>query len=171
MNNFQRVAAIFMLSLALLACSGGPAESETKAEAETTASGGERFPYMGVAELNQYLETQEGKATILMFWATWCPSCKQALPELAKLAQSHGDTVNVITVSVDERKEALESFYKDKEPGFPVYHGDQALAAKFDVSAIPTMVFFNKTGEAVFARPGAFPYDMLTALAEKLAAE
>lgn len=107
----------------------------------------------------------------MMFWATWCPSCKQAMPELEKLGQSHGDTVNVITVSVDDRKEALETFYKDKKPGLPVYLGDKALAAMFDVTAIPTMVFFNKTGEPVFARPGAFPYDMLTALAEKLAAE
>ena len=171
MNNFQRLAAIFFLSLALLACSGGPAESDSKVKAEAVAPSGERFPYMGLAELDQYLKDREGKATILMFWATWCPSCKQALPELEKLAQSHGETVNVVTVSVDEKKEALETFYKDREPGLPVYHGDQALAAKFDVSAIPTMVFFNKKGEPVFARPGAFPYDMLTALAEKLAAE
>jgi len=171
MNNFQRLAAIFFLSLALLACSGGPAESESKPKAETATPSGERFPDMGVAELDQYLKANTGKATIMMFWATWCPSCKQALPELAKLAESHGDTVNVITVSVDDRKDVLETFYKDKEPGFPVYFGNQALAAKFDVSAIPTMVFFNKTGEPVFARPGAFPYDMLTALAEKLAAE
>lgn len=172
MTNFQRFAAIIMISLALVACSdGGSATTESATASKSVASSGERFPFMGQAELDEYLKANQGTPTMLMFWATWCPSCKQALPDLEKLAQSHGDKVNIIALSVDERKAALDTFYKDKEPGLPVYHSDQALAARFDVTAIPTMVFFNKSGEPVFSRPGAFPYDMLTALADKLVAE
>jgi thiol-disulfide isomerase/thioredoxin len=163
MSNLQRLAAIFFLCLVLLACSGGD-----KAESGVPVSD---FPMMGASELDQYLKDNQGKATMLMFWTTWCPSCKQAFPDLEKLSQTHGDTVNVISVSLDESKEALASYFKGKQPSVPVYWGDQAVAAKFNVEAIPTMVFFNKQGEPVFAKPGAFPYDMLVALAGKLDAE
>lgn len=175
MKNFQRLAAILLLSLGLLACSGGDtakSEGATSAgEKSVQVNSGDPFPFMGVAELESFLKTNSDKPTMLMFWTTWCPSCKEAFPDLDKLAATHGDIVNVISISLDDKKEALTSYFKGKEPSVPVYFGDQALAAKFDVQAIPTMVFFNKSGEAVFARPGAFPYDMLAGLAKKLASE
>jgi len=169
MNNFQRIAAVLCLCIALMGCSDDTtAQSESKGAAPAVSA---QFTPMDSAGLDAYLKENQGKPTMLMFWTTWCPSCKEHFPNMEKLAQEDSDTVNVLTVSLDENKDALTRYFKDKNLGVAVYHGDQSIAARFGVEAIPTMVFFNKSGEPVFAQPGGFPYDMLVTYAKKLAAE
>lgn len=159
MDKFQRLAVIFGLSLLLLACSGGSPDSKAGAAA---------FQKMGVDDLDAFLIENTGKPTMLLFWTTWCPSCKKVIPEMVKLSQSHGEKANILSVSLDESAEALATYLEKKPLDMPVYLGDQALARKFNVEAIPTLALFDKNGKLVFARPGAFPYEMLQGMAEKL---
>ena len=85
------------------------------------------------------------------------------------LNRSHGDKVNIITVSLDEKVEALDAFFSTKKIDLPVYIGDEAIARKFGVEAIPTLVMFDKNGTQTFAKPGVFPHAMLESMANKLA--
>lgn len=172
MNNFQRIAVIALLSLLLLACSGGDEPAGSATAANTPASGGsQEFPPMGVKELDAFLADSNGKPTIILVWTTWCPSCKQELPEMEQLNKSHGDKVNIISVSLDEKVEALETYFSDTKLDLPVYHGDRAFGEKFGIESIPTMLIFNKTGQLIFGEPGIFPHSMLSAMADKLVAE
>ena len=123
---------------------------------------------MDVTGLDTYLAENSGKPTVVLFWTTWCPSCKQEIPEMELLNRSHGDRMNIITISLDENVAALDKFFEKGKLDLPVYVGDQALAEKFNVSAIPTLVIFNKEGEMTFSQPGVFPHSMLTAMANKL---
>lgn len=163
MNNFQRLAVILCLSLILLACSGGSTDSE----AEPVSVGG-AYPKMGVAELDTYLAENTGKPAMLLFWTTWCPSCKQEIPELEQLNKTYGDKVNILAISLDEDVAALDAFFADKKIELPVYIGDQAIARKFEVEAIPTLALIDKNGKLIFAKPGVFPYAMLQRMADKL---
>ncbi|MBC17863.1 Alkyl hydroperoxide reductase/ Thiol specific antioxidant/ Mal allergen [Pseudodesulfovibrio profundus] len=165
MNMLQRFIVVLAMSFVLVACSGG-----SQADGEGSGAAQDGFPKMGLAELDAYLAANKGKPTALMFWTTWCPSCKQAIPEMEKLAKSHGDSVNVITVSLDENVSALESYYANKEKVLPVYHGNEAIAQRFGVQAIPTLVLFDTEGNSVFAKPGVYPHEMLTKMAEKMMA-
>ncbi|NDV20315.1 redoxin domain-containing protein [Pseudodesulfovibrio sp. JC047] len=181
MKIYQRIFIVLALSLALVACSN---ESETKPEADQsgqktvsqTASQPElkvspsngSYPFMGVAELDAFLAANTGKPTMVFFWATWCPSCKKELPELEQLHATHGEQVNIIALSVDERVENLDKFFSKGSIDLPVYWGDQALAAKYKVEAIPTMVIFDTTGKQIFAQAGVFPHSMLVAMVKKL---
>ncbi len=159
-------ALVITAFLLLAACSDGDTK-ETGASAESNSA--RTFEPMGVNELDTFLAANKGTPTILMFWTTWCPSCKKELPELEKLRQTHGDKVNIITVSLDEKREALEKYFEEHSLDLPVYYGDEAIARKFSVQAIPTLVMFDGEGQQVFAQPGVFPHEMLTGMAEKLA--
>lgn len=168
MNKFQRIAFISLLSLFLFACSGGGEESATQAAG---AKGSEQYPAMSLDGLNDYLAANTGKPTIVMVWTTWCPSCKQELPEMEALNKSHAEKVNVITISMDENLAALEKFFEDKSLDLPVFHGDVTIAKEFRIDSIPTMLIFDKAGKLVFNEPGIFPHSMLSAMADKVASE
>ena len=175
MKKMWCVFALAILVLALAACSG---ESGSESGASTSDSSVKpavaakptsgSFPRMGVAELDQYLKANAGKPTMLFFWATWCPSCKQEIPELEKFQETHGDRINLIALSMDDKVEALEKYTAKHPVNLPVYWGDQAMARKFRVEAIPTLVIFDKTGKQVFSQAGIFPHSMLGAMADNL---
>lgn len=166
MNKLRQLAVIAIVSLFLVACSGGEAP---KAETESGATAGNvDFPYMGVAELDKYLADNSGKPTMVLFWTTWCPSCKDEIPEMEQLNKSHGDKMNILTISLDENIEALEKFFSKGKLDLPVYIGDDGLSRKFQISAIPTLVIFDKTGKQTFGQAGVFPLSMLKAMADKL---
>lgn len=174
MKKLWLILALVVGLLALTACSGESGNdaaktgSTTESTAQAAAPASDAFPYLGVNELSQYLKDNTGHPTMLFFWATWCPSCKQELPELEALQKSHGDKVNIIALSVDDNRAALESYMTKHPLDAPVYWGNQELARDYQVEAIPTLVIFDKTGKQIFAQAGVFPQSMLGAMADKL---
>lgn len=45
----------------------------------------------------------DGKPTILLFWATWCPYCKAFMPYLEQIKKDYGDDINVLMINHKER--------------------------------------------------------------------
>lgn len=62
---------------------------------------------------------------VVDFWAEWCGPCKMIGPIIDKVAEEVGDTAKVGKCNLDD---------------------GQALAAKYNVRSIPTLLFF-KDGE------------------------
>ncbi|QJB56252.1 TlpA disulfide reductase family protein [Pseudodesulfovibrio sp. zrk46] len=169
MKNIRRFAVILMICMLLMACGDNGANGAgTGSESASVAA---EYPPMGVKDLDAFLAANKGTPVMLMFWTTWCPSCKEAVPELEKLSQAYNDKVKILAVSLDESKDALDAFFAKKKLDLPVYHGDQAIAQKFGVEAIPTLLMFDKNGKQVFGQPGVFPYEMLKIMADKLMAQ
>ena len=48
------------------------------------------------------------KIYVVEFWATWCQSCREAMPALAKLARANKDLV-IVSVCSSERKPAKDA--------------------------------------------------------------
>ena len=59
------------------------------------------------------------------FWATWCPPCKELKPTIEALAKEYEGKIEIRSIDSDENKE---------------------LAQKFNVQAIPTLVFLDAKG-------------------------
>ncbi|MFI6576932.1 thioredoxin [Nocardiopsis sp. NPDC050513] len=79
------------------------------------------------------------KPVLVDFWADWCGPCKQMAPVLDKLAQTHGDKIEVVKLNTDQN------------PNTP---------REYNVLSLPTMNVY-KDGEVVKQIIGAKPLRLL----------
>ena len=60
---------------------------------------------------NVTLSALQGKPTLLIFWATWCPPCRDELAHLQEgVIDVYGDTITVRPLSRGEKREVVEEF-------------------------------------------------------------
>ena len=81
-----------------------------------------------------------GKPTLLIFAAEWCPHCRSELPDIQKFYEENKENVNVAVVFT-RRKTNLSSTKKYVEESkftFPVYFdADDSLMTGFKVKTVP----------------------------------
>jgi thiol-disulfide isomerase/thioredoxin/5-hydroxyisourate hydrolase-like protein (transthyretin family) len=96
-------------------------------------------------ELNKIIA---GK-TLIVFYASWCPHCKELLPKLNELKKNHnGKTMVVLAVSIDTKKEDWTSFVKVNCPDLlnvsDLKGWDGKAANDYFIYATPTMFLVDK---------------------------
>ena len=76
---------------------------------------GARLPAMTASDLNGRPVSSAGFAgryVLIDFWATWCPPCVAAFPELARLGRELGDRLRIVSISGDSSPVVAKSFIK-----------------------------------------------------------
>lgn len=69
---------------------------------------------------NETLLLEKEKTTILSFFASWCPSCKKELPQLAKLhAAYQKQGIEIIGIDVDKKLEDAQKFQEKMKEHLP----------------------------------------------------
>lgn len=88
---------------------------------------------------------REGKFVLIDFWATWCPPCRKAVPELNPLQKKFGDRLVVIGIS-DENEDKVKSL-KDPKMEYNVAIDTQARTKKvLGVTGIPHVILVDPQG-------------------------
>ncbi|HSD71496.1 MAG TPA: TlpA disulfide reductase family protein, partial [Thermoanaerobaculia bacterium] len=112
----------------------------------------------------------EGRAVLVEFWATWCPPCRGTLGWLAELKERYGDRLAVIAVAVESDETEVRRIAAESRSAFRWTMGTPDAARAFgDVSGVPTLLLFDRTGKAAAAFYGA-PPDLHSRAETKLAA-
>ena len=96
----------------------------------------------------------KGKVVLLDFWATWCGPCRAELPNVLKTyAAHHKDGFEVIGISLDQDKDKLTAFTKEKEMTWPQYFDGKGwqnkLAAKYGINSIPATFLLDGQGTII----------------------
>ncbi len=111
------------------------------------------------------------KITLYDFWATWCPPCRESIPQLVSLHQDYKDKLNIVGISLDSEDTAgqIPGFIKKYNMEYHQLLGDIKLTEKFGVvKAIPTMFIADKTGKIVYKHVGFSTREELVKILKKL---
>ena len=95
-----------------------------------------------------------GKFVLIDFWATWCPPCRKAVPELNRFHEKFGDKLVVMGIS-DEKEEVVRKFTEEQIKYFSALDTTAALKKQYAVTGIPHCVIINPAGTVVWE---GFPF-------------
>jgi thiol-disulfide isomerase/thioredoxin len=99
----------------------------------------------------QALNQWKGKIIVLNFWATWCPPCREEMPELSALNTEYQDkNVIVIGIALDEIA-LIKEFDEENNISYPLLAaedtgGNLAFNLGNDKSALPYTVIIKPDG-------------------------
>jgi thiol-disulfide isomerase/thioredoxin len=95
---------------------------------------------------------------LVEFWATWCPPCRSTLGWLGEVKKRHGDRVAVLAIAVESEEADVRKLAADLALPVRWAMGTPEVARAFgDVSAVPTLLLFDRQGRAAGAFYGAPP--------------
>jgi thiol-disulfide isomerase/thioredoxin len=97
-----------------------------------------------------------GRVVLFEFWATWCPPCQATLAWLGELKERHGDRIAVVAAAV-ESEEADVRRMAGKLPLRVAVVAPDVARAFGDLSAVPTLFLFDRTGRRAATFYGAPP--------------
>lgn len=111
-----------------------------------------------------------GKVTVMEFWATWCPNCKQLEPTISAAHAKYKDRVQFLAVAVSlnqsvERVKAYQQRYK--LPFTFVYDRRGDASEAYDAPATSYIVIVNAAGKVTYTGVGG-RQDLDTAIAAAL---
>ncbi len=101
-----------------------------------------------------------GKVVIVNFWATWCPPCREEIPEMIDLANRYKDRLQIIGISEDDdaTAEEVRDFAREEKINYPIVMGSSGVSAEYGgVPALPTSFLVNTDGRVVVKHVGLFP--------------
>lgn len=96
------------------------------------------IPYFTVAATDNmfHKEVIQHKGAVMVdCWAPWCGPCRSIGPMLEDIARDYAGQIKIVKINMDE---------------------NQATAAQYSISSIPTMLFF-KDGKLIDTVTGAIP--------------
>ena len=130
--------------------SGATALSGSKLEGLALAS-----PEGKPASLNQW----SGKVRVINFWATWCPPCREEMPEFSRVQQKlAAKGVQFVGIGIDTPDNIL-NFQKANPVSYPLLVGSyDVLKLTVELgnksSALPFTVILDREGKIAHTKMG-----------------
>ena len=104
-------------------------------------------------------ETWAGKVVLVNFWATWCPPCREEIPELLQLKKEYKDRLEIVGISEDDDPpESVLKFAQQKGMTYPIVMATPELIDSYGgVPALPTSFLIDTQGRVVQKHSGLYP--------------
>ncbi len=138
---------------------------------------GKRAPEFTLSDLsgkNVSLSSFRGKVVVLDFWATWCPPCRQEIPNFINLQNKYGKKkFTFVGVSVDQDgPSVVKSFAEKMGMNYPQLMATQQVVMNYgNIDGIPTTFVIDKKGVIRNMFVGFRPEQIFESEIQKLLAE
>jgi thiol-disulfide isomerase/thioredoxin len=94
-----------------------------------------------------------GKTTVMEFWATWCPNCKQLEPTIAAAHAKYKDRVQfvAVAVSLNQSVERVKAYQQRFNLPFTFVYDRRGDASEaYDAPATSYVVIVNAAGKVTY---------------------
>ncbi len=100
---------------------------------------------------------------MMVFWATWCPNCKEEIPKLKEIYAAfkpRGLDLLAVNVGVNDSLERTNRYMKKYDIAYPVsFDEGSAVTRRFKILGTPTVIIIDKSG-VVRYRASRVPDDL-----------
>ncbi len=135
-------------------------------EAQATSSSllAARFPDLDGRE--RALGEWKGQVLVVNFWATWCAPCREEIPLFVAMEDKYGARgLQIVGLAID-RLDPVRAFARELGVNYPLLIGGFEAVEIMrplgnSAGALPFSVIYDRGGQAVLARLGAFHTDEL----------
>lgn len=107
---------------------------------------GQLAPVVTLKDLDGKDVKLDGRAHLLVYWATWCGPCKKALPEVADWARSTGTTVVMVSDEDAEVQKKFLSTFKGVMPKLRTVDAPRDSFRAHGIRGTPTFILVDATG-------------------------
>ncbi len=96
------------------------------------------------------LSSLRGQAVMINLWASWCPPCRQEMPEILRAYEAHRDqgfTVLAVNTTFQDNETDVRAFVREFGLTFPVVLDPTgSMSRRSQLRALPTTFFVDRRG-------------------------
>jgi thiol-disulfide isomerase/thioredoxin len=111
------------------------------------------------------LENYIGNITLVVAFATWCVHCQDEHSELNSIWNDYGNDINLISLGISSRDDldTLHEFIEEyPTPWIIGLDTQMQFSSKFDISGVPTLLFFDEFGNFGSCFSGKQGYNVIS---------
>ena len=156
------IVSVALLALGAGLFAGWRAQAPDSLSPEQAKSAAEVLYVTSLPDLkgnNQPFAQWRGKVLIVNFWATWCPPCREEIPQFIKVQEIYRSRGLVFVGVAVDKKDAVLAYADEIGINYPVLLGDlEAIEltrkAGNRAGALPFTLIIDRTGKIIATELG-----------------
>lgn len=109
------------------------------------------------------LRDYRGQVVLVNLWATWCPPCKQEMPDLQRFYENHHEEgFVIIAINDGEPADLVHPFVAEYGLTFPIWLDEAGVSERIlKTINLPSSYVIDRQGTVRLAWKGAIRYNVL----------
>ena len=154
MSRLKPFLLVLLLSFLGVNCGspyGGCSGSRSASSGQLLGSEAPNFVLSNLkGEKVELAQVVKEKPALLVFWATWCPTCLEEIPTLNEWAKKFPQ-LQILGINVQESMAHIKSFASKRGMKYPVLLDEQAdVAEQYGLIGIPAAILVAKGGRIIY---------------------
>lgn len=169
---FTAAVIVVIALVAVLSTTGGQNADNFTANDQGLLEAGSQAPDFTAETVdggNVSVGGGDAEATMLVFFATWCPHCQEEAPIISEMEEEY-EGLRIVMAGIDanqgDNPQEVRDFVDDYDITSPAIY-EPPLGAEYQVSGYPTVYFIDDGGEIVAANSGEAPREVYEGWAEE----
>jgi thiol-disulfide isomerase/thioredoxin len=160
---FTALVIVVIAALAVFSATGGGSTGNFTPNNEGLIPVGEKAPGFTAETVgggSVSVGDGEAGATMLVFFATWCPHCQREAPVMSELETQYDD-LQLVMVGIDaqDNPDKVRQFAEEYDIESPAVY-EPLLGSEYGVSGYPTVYVLDEDNRVVGAHSGEAPREV-----------